>query len=130
MSDALNRAFVHANSWIDGLETAPVQARMSEAELRAAFERKLPTSGTSASEVVASPTLNQGLVRFINGDRDDDDFTDQIIEAIIHTSEAFFSGTTWKGRRAMRVSVVNWRTTQHDVARAIAATKKVLTAAA
>jgi len=42
------------------------------------------------------------------------------------TGEAFFSGTTWQGRRAMRVSVVNWRTTEDDVRRAIAATTDVL----
>lgn len=81
------------------------------------------------AKVLASPTLNQGLVCFYRegkSDRENDQFTDQIIEAINQTGEAFFSGTTWKGRRAMRVSVVNWRTNTDDVNRAIAAAKKVL----
>lgn len=84
------------------------------------------------AETVASPTLNQGLVRFVKNGADDegnDAFTDQIIEAINQTGEAFFSGTTWKGRRAMRVSVVNWRTNADDVDRAIAAAKMVLSEA-
>ena len=42
------------------------------------------------------------------------------------TGEAFFSGTTWRGKRAMRVSVVNWRTTEEDVRRTVAAVASVL----
>jgi glutamate/tyrosine decarboxylase-like PLP-dependent enzyme len=79
--------------------------------------------------IVWRPTLNQGLLRF---ERDgattaqNDQFTDAVIAAINATGEAFFSGTTWRGARAMRVSVVNWRTTPDDVARAIAAAARVL----
>ena len=71
------------------------------------------------AEVVWVSEINQGLVRF--GDR-----TDEVIAAIQKTGEAYFGGTTWQGKRAMRVSVCNWRTTEEDVARAIAAAKKTL----
>ncbi|MDP6709419.1 MAG: pyridoxal-dependent decarboxylase [Alphaproteobacteria bacterium] len=83
------------------------------------------------AEVLASPTLNQGLLRFSRAgatDEENDLFTDNVIERINATGEAFFSGTTWQGRQAMRVSVVNWRTTPQDVRRAIAATARVLNA--
>ncbi len=83
------------------------------------------------AEIVAAPTLNQGLLRFRRaGDspEETDAFTDHIISAINNTGEAFFSGTTWRGRRAMRVSVVNWRTSESDVTRAIAAAAAVLAA--
>jgi glutamate/tyrosine decarboxylase-like PLP-dependent enzyme len=75
--------------------------------------------------------LNQGLVRFRDpragaSEDDHDKFTDRVIAGINATGEAFFSGTTWRGRRAMRVSVVNWRTSERDVERAIAAAKSVL----
>lgn len=83
----------------------------------------------SGACVVAMPSLNQGLVRFerLTGTPEENDtYTDSIIELINATGEAFFSGTTWKGRRAMRVSVVNWRTSKTDVERAIAAVTKVL----
>ncbi len=79
--------------------------------------------------VVARPTLNQGLVRFTkrgNTDQENDVFTGKVMEQINQTGEAFFSDTVWEGRRAMRVSVVNWRTSENDVARAITATEKVL----
>jgi hypothetical protein len=49
-----------------------------------------------------------------------------VIAEVNRTGEAFFSGTTWRGKRAMRVSVVNWRTTESDVDRAIAAIRSVL----
>ncbi|HKR63794.1 MAG TPA: pyridoxal-dependent decarboxylase [Thermoanaerobaculia bacterium] len=71
------------------------------------------------AEVLAVPIINQGLLRF--GDR-----TDEVIAAINATGEAFFSGTTWRGKRAMRVSVVSWKTTAQDVDRVVNAVAKVL----
>ncbi len=83
------------------------------------------------AEVVWEPTLNQGLVRFLDrrpgaSDEDHDRRTDEVIAAINATGEAFFSGTTWRGQRAMRVSVVNWQTSESDVARTIAAARAAL----
>jgi aromatic-L-amino-acid decarboxylase len=83
------------------------------------------------AEVVAEPSLNQGLVRFLDPraaatQEDHDAHTDLVIAAINATGEAFFGGVEWKGRRAMRVSVVNWRTNESDVARTIAAVRRVL----
>lgn len=71
------------------------------------------------AELLAVPVINQGLLRF--GDR-----TDDVIAAINTTGEAFFSGTTWRGRRAMRVSVVSWKTTNEDVDRVVNAVANVL----
>jgi glutamate/tyrosine decarboxylase-like PLP-dependent enzyme len=83
------------------------------------------------AEVLWTPTLNQGLLRFLDPrpqatQVDHDARTDQVIAGVNATGEAFFSGTTWKGKRAMRVSVVNWRTSQSDVKRALAAVASVL----
>jgi aromatic-L-amino-acid decarboxylase len=82
-------------------------------------------------ELVAPPTLNQGLVRFLDSRptataADHDARTDWAIEAINREGTAFFSGTTWKDRRAMRVSVVNWRTSTQDVERTLRAVAGVL----
>jgi glutamate/tyrosine decarboxylase-like PLP-dependent enzyme len=73
------------------------------------------------AEVLWRPIINQGLVRF-----GDDRRTDQVIAAIAATGEAFFTGTTWRGMRAMRVSVCNWRTSEEDVNRTLRAVAKVL----
>jgi len=82
-------------------------------------------------ELVAAPSLNQGLVRFLDprpgaGEADHDAWTDRTLAAINAEGTAFFSATTWRGRRALRISVVNWRTCDEDVARTIAAVRTVL----
>jgi hypothetical protein len=74
------------------------------------------------------------MVRFLDPragatDADHDAYTDRAIAAINATGEAFFGGVTWHGRRAMRVSVVNWRTSDADVARTIDAVRRVLASA-
>ncbi len=78
--------------------------------------------GLPNARVIAVPQINQGLVRF----HDDDHRTDEVIAAINATGEAFFTGTTWRGMRCMRVSVSSWRTTANDVDRAGAAAERAL----
>jgi glutamate/tyrosine decarboxylase-like PLP-dependent enzyme len=83
------------------------------------------------AEMAWEPTINQGLVRFLDlhpgaTDADHDRRTDQVIAAIVASGEAFFGGTTWRGRRAMRVSVSCWRTSSEDVRRTVDAVEKIL----
>lgn len=85
------------------------------------------------AELLWVPRLNQGLVRFRDPRpdataADHDRRTDAVIAAIVAGGEAFFTGTTWRGVRAMRVSVCNWQTSESDVERSIAAVKAVLDA--
>jgi hypothetical protein len=47
---------------------------------------------------------------------------------ILASREAFFTGTTWRWRRAMQVSVCNWQTTK-DVDRVVASVAGLLRAA-
>ncbi len=88
-------------------------------------------SALPGAELVAAPVLNQALVRFVSTkpgavDADHDRRTDEVIAAINRSGEAFFGGVTWRGQRAMRISVINWRTSDADVARAIAAVRAAL----
>ena len=83
------------------------------------------------AQLLAEPVINQGLVRFIDprpgaGETDHDRRTDEVIDAVQRTGEAFFGGVTWRGRRAMRISVCNWRTSEADVVRVIGAVSSVL----
>ncbi len=85
----------------------------------------------AGASVLVAPTLNQALVHFHDPTaqaslQDDNAYTDEVIRRINDTGEAFFSGTEWKGQRAMRISVVNWRTNREDVDRAVAAVASVL----
>ncbi len=86
------------------------------------------------AEMLWEPQINQGLVRFHDPrdgatDADHDAFTDRIMAAILTSGEAFFTGTTWRGRRAMRVSVCNWQTCTGDVERVIQCVARTLEAA-
>ena len=83
------------------------------------------------AEVVSEAIINQGLVRFLDtnpgaSQKDHDRHTDQVIAKIVADGEAFFGGTTWRGRRAMRISVSSWQTTDDDVHKVIKAVKKAL----
>jgi glutamate/tyrosine decarboxylase-like PLP-dependent enzyme len=78
------------------------------------------------AQVLAATEINQGLVRFVADDGDHDRRTDDVIARVQAGGEAWFGGTTWNGMRAMRVSVINWRTTDRDVDRAVAAVRASL----
>ncbi len=85
------------------------------------------------AEVLWEPQINQGLVRFLSPapnatEQDHDAQTDKIIAAINASGEAFFTPTTWRGRRAMRVSVCNWQTSADDVQNVVEAVASILTA--
>jgi hypothetical protein len=80
---------------------------------------------------MAIPIINQGLVRFPDPRAGataagHDRHTDAVVAAINATGEAFFTGTTWRGMRCMRVSVSSWRTNDDDIERAVAAAAGVL----
>ena len=107
VSDLIERTCRHASAIVEGL-----------GRLRGA-------------DVLWRPILNQGLVRFLDpredaSETDHDRQTERAVRAIAATGEAFFAATTWRDRRAMRVSVLNWRTSDEDVRRAVAAVERIL----
>ena len=77
------------------------------------------------------PQVNQGLVRFLDPrasatEADHDAYTDEITRRVAASGEAFFSNTTWRGKRCMRVSVCNWQTHAGDVDRSVASVREAL----
>jgi glutamate/tyrosine decarboxylase-like PLP-dependent enzyme len=79
------------------------------------------------AEVVWAPQINQGLVRFLDpAGEDHGRRTDWVISQIVASGEAYFGGTTWRGKRCMRVSVSNWRTSDTDVDRVVNAFAEIL----
>ena len=66
--------------------------------------------------------LNQVLASFGTDER-----TDALIAAIQRDGTCWMGGTTWRGRRYMRISVSNWSTTVGDVDRSVAAIERLLT---
>jgi len=72
--------------------------------------------GLPGCEVLNQVVLNQVLFRFA-----DDVTTDAILASVQASGEAWMSGTQWDGRSAIRLSVSNWRTTETDIDRTVAA---------
>jgi glutamate/tyrosine decarboxylase-like PLP-dependent enzyme len=84
------------------------------------FASALGESGRT--EVVNEVVFNQVLVRWLPpGGQDPDRFNDDVVDAIQAEGTAYVSGTTWRGRRLMRVSVSDWATDEDDVDRTVAA---------
>jgi glutamate/tyrosine decarboxylase-like PLP-dependent enzyme len=71
-------------------------------------------------EVLNDVVLNQVLVRFSAPDPDlADERTDAVIARIQQDGVCWVGGTTWQGKRAMRIALVNWSTTDDDIHRTI-----------
>ena len=64
----------------------------------------------AGAQVLAPVVLNQVLVHF-----DDDAVTDAVIATTAAGGRCWMGGTTWQGRRAMRVSVSDVATTEADI---------------
>ncbi|MFD5426173.1 hypothetical protein ACFWI9_11845, partial [Streptomyces sp. NPDC127084] len=50
--------------------------------------------------------------------------TDRVLDRLLADGTVWISGSTWHGRRVMRISVSNWSTTDEDVARALDAIRR------
>jgi glutamate/tyrosine decarboxylase-like PLP-dependent enzyme len=80
--------------------------------------------GREGIRVLNEIVLNQVLVRFEDrsGDSDAGDRrTDAVIRAVQQDGTLWLGGTTWHGRRAMRISVSGWMTEAEDVDRSVEA---------
>ena len=78
-------------------------------------ERFAQRLGEAGFEVLQQQ-LNQVLVACEN-----DEATDATLAAVQAEGTCYPSGTTWRGRRCIRISVCNWQTTPEDVDRSIQA---------
>ncbi|HKP21406.1 MAG TPA: hypothetical protein VJT68_07805, partial [Thermoleophilaceae bacterium] len=47
------------------------------------------------------------------------ELTDAVVAAVQRDGTCWMGGTTWQGRRYMRISVSNWSTTEADVDRSV-----------
>ncbi|MFL5944566.1 MAG: pyridoxal phosphate-dependent decarboxylase family protein [Gaiellaceae bacterium] len=61
-------------------------------------------------ELLNDVVLNQVLFRFAT-----DEQTDDVLRRVQDAGDVWMSGTTWDGRRAIRVSVSNWQTTDDEI---------------
>ena len=72
----------------------------------------------AGQEVLNDVVLNQVVVAFGDAPR-----TDAVIAALQDEGTCWCGPTTWRGRRAMRVSVSGWNTTESDIDASVAAVR-------
>ncbi|MBA8823768.1 glutamate/tyrosine decarboxylase-like PLP-dependent enzyme [Saccharopolyspora lacisalsi] len=84
-----------------------------------AYRLAIEIGALNGAELLVTPRINQGLVRFLADNGDHDARTEHVIDHVQRSGEAWFSATTWNNMRAMRISVVNWQTSADDITRAI-----------
>jgi glutamate/tyrosine decarboxylase-like PLP-dependent enzyme len=73
-------------------------------------ERMAHRLADNAVEILAPVVLNQVLAAF-----GDDATTDAVIDAVQRDGTCWMGGTDWHGRHAMRISVSDGSTTEHDI---------------
>lgn len=74
------------------------------------------------AEVVNEVVFNQVLVRWLPPEGwEADAWSDEVVSRVQRDGAAFFSGTTWRGERMMRISVSDHATDEADVDLAVAA---------
>ena len=69
--------------------------------------------------------LNQVLFRFESDER-----TDDALSRVQEAGDVWLGGTTWDGRRAIRVSVSNWQTDEREIDLALDAFRQAVQAPA
>ena len=101
LADLVDRCCAHAQRFAEGLSTM------------------------QGADVLHERALDQVLVAF-----GDDRRTAAVIDHLQSSGTCWMSGTTWRGRAAIRISVVGHRTTADDVDRTLAAITDALAATA
>lgn len=95
LGDMVERCCRHASRFADGLREAGYEVRN---DVR----------------------LNQVLVSF-----GDDAATDRVLDAVQRDGTCWAGGSTWRGRRSMRISVSSWATGDSDVEKSLAAILRI-----
>ncbi|MEV4619952.1 pyridoxal-dependent decarboxylase [Asanoa sp. NPDC049573] len=94
-------------------------ADLAERTTRLARRFAAALSDSGRAEIVNEVVSNQVLVRWLAPDGDHGRLADEVMAAVRAEGSAFFSGTTYRGERLMRVSVSDWATDDSDVDRAV-----------
>jgi glutamate/tyrosine decarboxylase-like PLP-dependent enzyme len=89
-----------------------------ERSCRLARRMAVALDGRAGARVVNEVVLNQVLVRFEPpGGGDADGFTRDVIARVQADGTCWLGGARWRGMEVMRISIVNWSTTEADVDR-------------
>ncbi|MFG3344129.1 pyridoxal phosphate-dependent decarboxylase family protein [Streptomyces sp. NPDC048018] len=98
--------------------------RSGVADLVERLCRHAATFAAGIAAVDGASVLNDVVFTQVCAEFGDDGRTDRVLARLLDDGTAWISGSTWRGRRVMRISVSNWSTTDDDVARTLDAIRR------
>jgi glutamate/tyrosine decarboxylase-like PLP-dependent enzyme len=81
------------------------------------------------AEIDGATVLNDVVFTQVCAEFGNEERTEQVLARLLADGTAWISGSTWHGRRVMRISVSNWSTTDDDVTRALDAIRRAANSA-
>ncbi|MFI6039506.1 pyridoxal phosphate-dependent decarboxylase family protein [Streptomyces sp. NPDC051315] len=79
---------------------------------------------TGIAAIDGATVLNDVVFTQVCAEFGDDGRTERVLTRLLDEGTTWISGSTWHGRRVMRISVSNWSTTDADVTRALDAIRR------
>jgi glutamate/tyrosine decarboxylase-like PLP-dependent enzyme len=83
--------------------------------------RRAAQFATGLADLPGAEVLNEVVFTQVSTSFGSDERTRAAVAAMLSDGTAWMTGSQWRGRAVMRVSVSNWSTTEDDVRRSLAA---------
>ena len=78
-------------------------------------------NNTNGFQVLNEVVFNQVIVQC-----ESDELTEKVIQEVQNTRECWAGGSTWKGKKIIRISVCSWTTTEADINRSVASFQQAM----
>lgn len=98
--------------------------RSGVADLVERLCRHASAFATGIARIDGAAVLNDVVFTQVCAEFGDDERTERVLTRLLAEGTAWISGSTWHGRRVMRISVSNWSTTDEDVTRTLDAIRR------
>jgi glutamate/tyrosine decarboxylase-like PLP-dependent enzyme len=95
--------------------------RSGAADLVERLCRHASSFAAGIAEMEGATVLNDVVFTQVCAEFGNDERTDRVLARLLDDGTAWISGSTWHGRRVLRISVSNWSTTDDDVTRTLEA---------
>ncbi|MEU3778638.1 pyridoxal-dependent decarboxylase [Streptomyces sp. NPDC032472] len=102
--------------------------RSGVADLVERLCRHARTFAAGIAEIDGATVLNDVVFTQVCAEFGSELRTERVLARLLEDGTTWISGSTWQGRRVMRISVSNWSTTDEDVGRALDAIRRAAAA--
>ncbi|MHB8186975.1 MAG: pyridoxal phosphate-dependent decarboxylase family protein [Dermatophilaceae bacterium] len=100
--------------------------RSGVAELVERLCRHASTFATGLDDIVGAAVVNDVEFTQVCATFGSDQRTKEVVRRLLEDGTAWMTGSTWRDRSVLRISVSNWSTTENDVERSLDAVRKAV----